>query len=179
MGEARAPPAAARISLLLPSPLPSLAPAPFPFPHRDGGAGPGRLAPGRAPEARSAAANPPSLLFPFAALFKDPCPARRGLSLLQVNPVVVEGELLPLTAAVLRARHPPPRRWERAAAKGCRPAAASASGGRQHQRVRRKKIESKKTVSGRGEDGGRLQLEPLATAQPFVRSHSGARHAHR
>lgn len=137
-------------------------------PNRDGGAGQGPLARGRPPEAWSGAGNPPSLLFPFnafAALLKDLCPSRRGLSLLRVIHLAVQGELLPVTAAVLRCLPSPPRRRVQAAAKECHPAAGSGCGERQQQRVQNKKIKSKKTVCGRGEDGGRLQLEPLAATQ--------------
>lgn len=92
MGEPRAPPAAVPISLLLPSPLPSLAPAPFHFPHRHGGAGQGPLAPGRTPEARSGAGNHSSLLFPykaFAALFLRPVPKSQGVSLFSGSSVLL------------------------------------------------------------------------------------------
>lgn len=51
-------------------------------PHRDDGAGQGPLAPGRTPEARSVADNPPSLLFPYNALqrFLKTCAQLAGVS---------------------------------------------------------------------------------------------------
>lgn len=160
MGELRAPPAAVRISLLLPSPLPSLAPAPFHFPAPGRRAGQGPLAPGRTPEARSGAGNHPSLFFPykaFAALFNDLCPTRRGLSLPRVIRRAVQGELPPLTAAVLRCLPSlPPEAEGTGSCQRMPPSGRQWLWGETAAAGTEEKKKSKKTVSGRGGERGQV-----------------------
>lgn len=129
-------------------------------PHRDDGAGQGPLAPGRTPEARSGAGNPPSLLFPCNALqrFLKTCAQLAGVS--PGHPSCWWRRAAASAVLAVPPRGGGYRHLPRDAAQ--RPAVVVGAGS---SIGCRKKKKSKKTVRGRGEDGGRLQLEQLAATQ--------------
>lgn len=160
MGEPRAPPAAVRVSLLLPSRFLPWRRLPSTSPHRDDGAEQGPLAPGRTPEALSGAGNPPSLLFPCNALqrFLKTCAQLAGVS--PGHPSCWWRRAAASAVLAVPPRGGGYRHLPRDAAQ--RPAVVVGAGS---SIGCRKKKKSKKTVRGRGEDGGRLQLEQLAATQ--------------
>lgn len=109
---------------------------------------------------------------PLQRFFKT-CAQLAGVSL-RVIRLAVQGELLPVTAAVLRWLPSPPEAEVKAAAQGCRPAAGSGCGGRQQQRVRRKKIKRQSPCGGRTGAGCSWSRWPQPSA---VRSDSEAKRA--